>query len=163
MIGIVESIQEILVEWMNILKPWKAIQYQWELFCKCLLSIFDLSSIEICKGSETKSLNPWIFLILRILLIWNPARICVGNRLCVRLRTISRNSWEVGTGWISFHEVFMVSYGWRLPPRWTLFDRFLWKSLARSYQRRSGRTLRKDPTTPTMEIFLKFTILTSCT
>ncbi len=26
----------------------------------------------------------------------------------MRLRTISRNSWLVGTGWISFHVVFIV-------------------------------------------------------
>ena len=32
----------------------------------------------------------------------------MGRRRCVRLRTISRNSWDVGTGWMSFHVVFMV-------------------------------------------------------
>jgi hypothetical protein len=38
----------------------------------------------------------------------NPARICVGRRRCVRLRTMSRNSCDVGTGWMSFHVVFMA-------------------------------------------------------
>lgn len=46
--------------------------------------------------------------VLLILLIWNPERIWVGRRRWVRLKTISRNSCEVGTGWISFHVVFMV-------------------------------------------------------
>ena len=32
----------------------------------------------------------------------------MGRRRCVRLRTMSRNSWDVGTGWISFHVVFIV-------------------------------------------------------
>lgn len=30
------------------------------------------------------------------------------RRLWVRLRTMSRNSWDVGTGAMSFHVVFMV-------------------------------------------------------
>jgi hypothetical protein len=52
MIGIVEGVQEIFMEWMNVLEPWKAVQYQRELFCKCLLCVFNLSSIEICDWSE---------------------------------------------------------------------------------------------------------------
>jgi hypothetical protein len=40
--------------------------------------------------------------------IWKPALIWVGNLLCVRLNTMSKNSCEVGTGWISFQVVFMV-------------------------------------------------------
>jgi hypothetical protein len=36
----------------------------------------------------------------------------VGNRRCVRLKTMSRNSCDVGTGWISFHVVFMASEAW---------------------------------------------------
>ena len=46
-----------------------------------------------------------------IRLSWKPALICVGRRRCVRLRTISRNSWLVGTGCISFHVVFILVYG----------------------------------------------------
>ena len=32
----------------------------------------------------------------------------------MRLSTMSRNSCDVGTGWISFHVVFMVGEGWTL-------------------------------------------------
>lgn len=35
----------------------------------------------------------------------------MGRRLWVRLKTTSRNSWLVGTGWISFHVVFIVTSG----------------------------------------------------
>lgn len=35
-------------------------------------------------------------------------KVLTGSRLWVRLRTMSRNSWEVGTGAMSFQVVFIV-------------------------------------------------------
>lgn len=46
--------------------------------------------------------------------ILKPARIWVGRRRWVRERTMSRNSWEVGTGGISFQVVFIL-VAWRGP------------------------------------------------
>lgn len=97
MVGIVERVEQVLVERMNVLQSGKAFEDGAELFAKRLLRKLDFSCIEryrfvsqsfISKNPSTaeKKVPP------RILPILKPTRICVGSLRCVRLRAISRNS-----------------------------------------------------------------------
>jgi hypothetical protein len=109
MVGIVESIQEILVEWVNVLQTREGIEDRGEFLAESFLCVFDLSRVEVfCRKDPSVlqlsfTLVSWRKNLLRIRLMANPARICVGSRLWVLERTMSRNSCEVGTGAISFH------------------------------------------------------------
>lgn len=47
MVGIVKRIQKILVEWMDILKTWEAIENQRDLLAESLLRKLDLSGIKV--------------------------------------------------------------------------------------------------------------------
>jgi len=71
MIGIIEGVEEILVERMNILQTWEAVEDQGQLLAEGLLGKLDLASIEICPKSVWSSLIArWrVCLILLILLI----------------------------------------------------------------------------------------------
>ena len=47
MVGIIKCIQEIFVEWMDILKTWEAIEDQRDLLAESLLRKLDLSSVKV--------------------------------------------------------------------------------------------------------------------
>lgn len=54
MVGIVECVEEILVEWVNVLQTRETVEDGAKLFRKGLLGELDLSSVESC---EEKRLN----------------------------------------------------------------------------------------------------------
>lgn len=112
MVCIVEGIEKVFVERMNVLKSRKSVKNGCELFGKGFGGVFDLANVKSCA----KRSQPLLSLpssrrvdLPLILVIANPALICVGRRLCVRLRTMSRNSCDVGTGAISFQVVFILN------------------------------------------------------
>ena len=92
---------------MDILQARESIKDVLELLAESLLCILDFSGVEpwgenfqsvIVFIDNRDSFRPSDWDIPLIRLILKPARICVGSCLWVRLRTISRNSWCVGTG-----------------------------------------------------------------
>lgn len=54
MVGIVEGVEEILVEWVDVLQTRETVEDGAKLFRKGLLGELDLSSVESC---EEKRLN----------------------------------------------------------------------------------------------------------
>lgn len=48
-VGIVQGVEKILVERMNVLQPWKAVEDGLELFAECFGGKLDLSCVEICS------------------------------------------------------------------------------------------------------------------
>jgi hypothetical protein len=97
------------MEGVDVLKSREAVEDCLELFAKRLGCELDFSSIEACGGQITVPWGPSFCHSPRILLILKPDRIWVGSFRCVRERTMSMNSCEVGTGAISFHVVFILS------------------------------------------------------
>lgn len=93
MVGIVECVEQILVERMNILQSGKTLEDGTELFGKGFLGELDLSSIKACRRmvssgkiqsihtieSRTLKSTAGIWISPLILLILKPARIWVGN------------------------------------------------------------------------------------
>lgn len=84
------------MEWVNVVQSREAIEDCLKLFGECLGSIFDLSRIE---GADSRYLEARanlykyrvsINIKMRERGLW--AHVRVGNRRCVRDRTISRNS-----------------------------------------------------------------------
>jgi hypothetical protein len=47
MVGIVKSVQKILVERMDILKTWEAVENQRDLLAESLLCELDLSGVKV--------------------------------------------------------------------------------------------------------------------
>ena len=94
MVGIVQSVHQIAVERVDVLESREAIEDGLQLLSKRLGRKFDLSRVELMRVSVENDFLPKLcgFRTARILLIWNPARICVGSRRCVLLRTMSKNS-----------------------------------------------------------------------
>jgi hypothetical protein len=86
------------VERMNILQAREAIENSLKLFAECFRGELDFSCIEAFAQRQQLFVVPSSYCLPLILLILKPARICVGSRLWVRLRTMSMNSCEVGTG-----------------------------------------------------------------
>ena len=82
---------------MNVLEARKSLKDRGQLFREGLLGVFDLAGVEGCLRLAELHHHEQ-YQSPRILLILKPARICVGRRRWVRLRTMSRNSWLVGTG-----------------------------------------------------------------
>jgi hypothetical protein len=112
MVCIVQRVHEIPVEGVDICKFGKAIEDRLQLFRKGFSSIFDLACVELLQSLFSRcafAMVIWCQSTARILLILKPLRIWVGRRRCVRLRTMSRNSCEFGTGAISFHVVFILN------------------------------------------------------
>lgn len=97
------------MERMYVLKARKAVEDGRKLFDKCFCSVLDFANVERwdIKSAVPRSQVDRANLHL-ILVIANPALIWVGRRLWVRLKTISRNSCDVGTGAMSFHVVFIL-------------------------------------------------------
>jgi hypothetical protein len=94
-VGIVEGVEEILVERVDVLESGKAVEDGGELFRKGLLGELDLSGVEGWReelATASKQSSGFVPDIPRIRLILKPERIWVGNLRCVRLRTMSRNS-----------------------------------------------------------------------
>ncbi len=48
MVGVVKSVEEILVEWVNVLKAWETLKNEVDLLAESLLGELDLASIEVC-------------------------------------------------------------------------------------------------------------------
>lgn len=79
-VGIVERVEEILVEGMDVLEARETVQNGAEFLGKSLLSELDLSRIEGCPWiSDWRSCKRVVEYSPRILLILKPARICVGS------------------------------------------------------------------------------------
>ena len=55
MVGIIESIEEVFVEGMDILKAWETVKNGLELFAERLRSEFNLASVETCRQSVSQS------------------------------------------------------------------------------------------------------------
>ena len=83
MVSVVEGVEEILVERMDILKSWEAVENESDLFTEGLLGILDLTGVKVCKlvsfVTESDIFQNVIYALL-ILLIWKPALIWVGRR-----------------------------------------------------------------------------------
>jgi hypothetical protein len=94
MIGIIERVQEIFVEWMYVLEAGKAIEDDLKFLAESFGGELDFSSIEAYETpcQYLRGLDEQIGGRPRIRLILKPDLICVGRRRCVRLRTISMNS-----------------------------------------------------------------------
>jgi len=101
--------EELLTEWMYVLQAGKPLENGGQLLGERLLRIFDLAGVECCNHISPVPADMCHVGLPLILLILKPARICVGRRRWVRLKTMSRNSWLVGTGCISFHVVFIFA------------------------------------------------------
>ena len=54
MVGIVECVEQILVEWVDVLQARKALEDKAEFFRKSLLSELDLSHIEVANTADLK-------------------------------------------------------------------------------------------------------------
>jgi hypothetical protein len=77
---------------MNVLETGKPFQNCLQLFAEGLGRELDFTSVETWPVISMKDTIPLEEGSPLILLILNPARIWVGSRRCVRLRTISMNS-----------------------------------------------------------------------
>jgi hypothetical protein len=96
-----------LTKRVYILEPWESFQDSGQLLAKCLLRILNLPDIKLFSRGITVSqlfvpaTAPVHLLLMRAIL--KPGLIWVGSRRCVRLRTTSRNSCDVGTGAMFVH------------------------------------------------------------
>ncbi len=77
---------------MDVLETGKPFQNGLQLFAEGLGCELDFASVETWPVVSTEDITSLEEGSPLILLILNPARIWVGSRRCVRLRTISMNS-----------------------------------------------------------------------
>lgn len=93
MVGIIERIEQIFVKRMNVLQAGKALENRLKFFAEGFGGKPDFSSVKSwIQMSASRLLHCQNIYSPLILLILNPARICVGNLRWVRLKTISMNS-----------------------------------------------------------------------